>query len=144
MLTCWLVRRLWEAERHHQSLTAKLNEDSHNHHHHQEVVEQQQQHQTGAASAATHPKPATPLLRTHHHENINQVIFCSLFFFSLTLRYRIEYRCCISNGTVLSVCVERRIQTYNTIHITLWSAKLLPFFRDKNGVEYNAIIPASR
>lgn len=81
MLTCWLVRRLWEAERHHQSLTAKLNEDSRNHHQ-QEVVEQQQQD----AATATHPKPVTPLLRTHHHENINQVSFCCVILF-LTLRY---------------------------------------------------------
>jgi len=24
LLTCWLVRRLWEAEKHHQTLTMKL------------------------------------------------------------------------------------------------------------------------
>lgn len=24
VLTCWLVRRLWEAERHHQSLSSRL------------------------------------------------------------------------------------------------------------------------
>jgi hypothetical protein len=37
---------------------------------------EQQQHQ--GAAIPTHPKPVTPLLRTHHHENVNQVGYINL------------------------------------------------------------------
>ncbi|XP_032777570.1 LOW QUALITY PROTEIN: uncharacterized protein LOC116916429 [Daphnia magna] len=72
VLTCWLVRRLWEAERHHQSLTAKLNNDGRQHQLQEQHPQQQQHQQQQQGPMPTQPKPTTPLLRTRH-ENVNQI-----------------------------------------------------------------------